>query len=125
MSPLLPWSAQPTYTMELLFGSTAMESVEPTRSCPRVGAFDQGMETRLTTIRPGNLSEGSFNAWKGLGPAPPVSSRTTTTSLVATVPLNFRHPKKGSVNRIVARDCRPKERPTFPGGLPPFNRSEL
>src|SRR2546430_9591715 len=65
MSPLLPWSAQPTYTVELLFGSTAIESVEPMRSCPRVGALDHGIETRLTTIRPGNLSDGSFNAWKG------------------------------------------------------------
>src|SRR5438552_16593103 len=96
MSPLLPWSAHPTYTVELLFGSTAMESVDPTRSCPKVGAFDQGIEARLTTIRPGNLSDGSFKAWNGLGPVPPLSSRTTTTSLVATVPLNFRQPKKAT-----------------------------
>src|SRR5439155_160872 len=87
---------QPTYTVELLFGSTAMESVEPIRSCPRVGAFDQGMEMFLTTRRPGNLSDGSFNAWKGLAPVAAVSSRTTTTSVVATVPLNLRQPKKAA-----------------------------
>jgi len=29
---LRPWSAQPTYTVELLLGSTAMERVEPIRS---------------------------------------------------------------------------------------------
>ena len=54
------------------------------------------MEVPLTTIRPGSLSDGSLSAWKGLGPVPPVSSRTTTTSLVAVVPLNLRQPKKAA-----------------------------
>src|SRR5205807_9199458 len=107
MSPLRPRSAQPTYTVELLFGSTAMESVEPIRSCPSVGAFDQGMEMFLTTRRPGNLSDGSFNDWKGIAPGAAVSVRTTTTSLVATVPLNLRQPKKArSEERRVGKEGR-------------------
>src|SRR5438270_1439259 len=96
LAPLLPRSAQPTYTVELLFGSTAIESVEPIRSCPSVGAFDQGMEIFLTTRRPGNLSVGSLNARKGVAPVAAVSSRITTMSLVATVPLNLRQPKKAA-----------------------------
>src|SRR5260370_11880359 len=86
ITPLRPWSAQPTYTVELLLGSTAMDSVEPIRSCPSAGAFDHGIETPLITSRPGKLSDGSFNAWKGFGPSPPLSSPPTTTSLLPEVP---------------------------------------
>src|SRR6266436_6051351 len=96
MSPWLPWSAHPTYTVELLLGSTAIDSVEPIRSCPSVGEFDHGIETALTTSRPGKLSDGSFSAWKGFGSVAPMSSRTTTTSLVAVLPSNLRQPKKAA-----------------------------
>src|SRR5205823_14391241 len=92
MSPLLPLSAQPTYTIELLFGSTAIESVEPIRSCPSAGALDHGMEAFFTTTRPGSLSEGSVSARKGLAPAAAAPSRTTTTSLVAVSPSTLRQP---------------------------------
>src|SRR2546430_16997618 len=112
MSPLLPWSAHPTYTVELLFGSTAMESVDPTRSCPKVGAFDQGIDARLTTIRPSTLSDGSFKAWNGLRPVPPLASRTTKTQLVATEPLNFRHHKKATYRLLSPAMAVRTERPT-------------
>src|SRR5215469_1600303 len=68
MSPLLPLSAQLRYTIELLCGSTAIESVEPIRSCPSVGALDHGIETFFTT----------------------------TTSLVAVLPSNLRQPKNAA-----------------------------
>src|SRR5215469_14018478 len=96
MSPLLPLSAQLRYTIELLCGSTAIESVEPTRSCPRVGALDHGIEAFFTTTRPGNLSEGSVSARKGFAPVAAASSRTTTTSLVAVLPSNLRQPKNAA-----------------------------
>src|SRR5260370_35639985 len=93
ITPLRPWSAHPTFTVEILLGSTAMDSVEPIRSCPSAGAFDHGIETPLITSRPGKLSDGSFNAWKGFGPVAPVSSRTTTTRLLAVLPSHLRRPK--------------------------------
>src|SRR5215472_2552374 len=96
MSPLLPWSAQPTYTVELLFESTAMESVDPILSWPSVGAFDHGIDTFLTTRLPVILSLGSFSAWNGLAPVAAASSRTTTTSLVAVLPSNLRQPKNAA-----------------------------
>src|SRR5437763_802749 len=96
MSPLFPLSAQLTYTIALRFGSTAMESVEPMRSCPKAGALDHGIATFFTTTRPGSLSDGSFNARKGFVPVAAASSRTTTTSLVAVFPSNFLQPKNAA-----------------------------
>jgi hypothetical protein len=60
--------------------------VEPIRWLPRAGAFTQGIVTLVTTRAPGTLSPWSTNAVKGVVPVPQESSRTTTTSMVATEP---------------------------------------
>jgi len=57
----------PTYTVELLFGSTAMESVEPIRSCPNVGAFDQGDRDLLDDQPPGQFVRWIFQSLKRFG----------------------------------------------------------
>src|SRR5438128_5864072 len=85
--------AQARYTLSLSTASTAIDRVEPMRSCPSVGALDQGMVTWVATKRPGRLSDGSPRSRKGLAPAAPLSSRTTTTSLVTSDPAFERQPK--------------------------------
>src|SRR5690348_3002618 len=93
MSPFPTRSAQATYTVSLWSGSTAIESVGPMRSWPRVGAFDQGIVTWVATRRPGRLSDGSTRWRNGAVPVAPLSSRTTTTSLVTFDPTCERQPK--------------------------------
>jgi len=66
-----------------------MDSVDPIRSCPSVGPFDHGMLTPWATKRPGRPSL-PMSAWNVFAAA---SSRTTTTSLVATLPSKLRQPK--------------------------------
>src|SRR5713226_8357318 len=100
MSPLLPWSAQPTYTVELLLGSTAIDSVEPIRSCPSVGEFDQGIATALTTRRPGKLSDGSFSAWKGFGSVDTVSYGTPPELHAVVTRRNFQHEIRAAHARV-------------------------
>src|SRR2546426_12072577 len=93
MSPVPTRSAHARYTLLLWSASTAIDSVEPMRSCPSVGAFDQGMVTWVATRRPGRLSDGSTRARKGVAPVAPLSSRPTTTSLVTSDPAFERQPK--------------------------------
>src|SRR6266849_10768059 len=82
MSPVPTRSAHAWYTLSLWSASTAIDRVDPMRSCPSVGEFDQGMVTRVATRRPGRLSDGSTRSRNGVAPVAPISSRTTTTSLV-------------------------------------------
>src|SRR3954465_8552753 len=53
-------SAQATHTLLLFVRCTARDREEPMRSPPIVGAFDHGMVTPATTLRPGRLSLGSL-----------------------------------------------------------------
>src|SRR5436309_2522617 len=71
-----------TYTVELAFGSTAMDTEPPRRCCPVavVPETMNGNDTPCATRRPGRLSLGSISAVNGLDPAPQRSSPTTTTS---------------------------------------------
>src|SRR5256712_12375759 len=93
MSPVPTRSAHARSTLLLGGASTAIDSVERMRSCPSVGAFDQGMVTWVATRRPGRLSDGSTRSRKGVAPVAPLSSRTTTTSLVTSDPAFERQPK--------------------------------
>src|SRR2546427_11961664 len=93
MSPVPTRSAHARYTLSLWSASTASDSVDPMRSCPSVGAFDQGMVTWVATRRPGRGSDGSTRARHGVAPVAPLSSRTTTTSLVTSDPAFERQPK--------------------------------
>src|SRR5689334_2468531 len=93
MSPVPTRSAQARYTLSLWSGSTAIDKVEPMRSWPSVGALDQGMVTWVATRRPGRWSDGSTRSRNGTGPVAPLSSRTTTTSLVTSDPAVERQPK--------------------------------
>src|SRR2546425_8958107 len=86
MSPVPTRSAHARYTLSLWSASTAIDSVDPMRSCPSVGALDQGMVTPVATRRPGRWSDGSTRSRKGVAPVAPLSSRTTTTSLVTSAP---------------------------------------
>src|SRR2546426_8959552 len=80
-------------TCALPISSTAIDRVEPMRSCPSVGALDQGMVTWVATRRPGRWSEGSTRSRNGVVPVAPLPSRTTTTSLVTSAPAFDRQPK--------------------------------
>src|SRR5207253_10103543 len=82
-----------TLFLSLCIASTAIDSVEPMRSCPSVAAFDQGIVTWVATRRPGRWSDGSSRCRKGVAPVAPLSSRTTTTSLVTSDPVFERQPK--------------------------------
>src|SRR5437016_13155577 len=93
MSPVPTRSAHARYTVSLWSASTAIDRVEPMRSCPSVGAFDQGMVTWVATSRPGRWSDGSTRSRKGVAPVAPLSSRTTTTTLVTFDPVFERQPK--------------------------------
>src|SRR6266480_1615006 len=66
MSPVPTRSAHARYTLSLWSASTAIDSVDPTRSCPSVGALDQGMVTWIATRRPGRWSDGSTRSRKGV-----------------------------------------------------------
>src|SRR6267143_4410578 len=94
------------------------------------------MEVRLTTRRPGSLSAGSLSDRKGLGPVPPASSRTTTTSLVAALPSNLRQPKKAAYTVLSAATAGRTEGPSCPAVLrdsmekdlkvaPPFRETSI
>src|SRR5438034_6804790 len=69
------------------------------RSCPSVGALDQGMVTPVATRRPGRWSDGSTRSRNGVAPVAPLSSRTTTTSLVTSAPAFERQPKYATYTR--------------------------
>src|SRR5436853_7382508 len=66
MSPVPTRSAHARYTLSLCSASTAIDSVEPMRSCPSVAAFDQGIVTWVATRRPGRWSDGSSRCRKGV-----------------------------------------------------------
>src|SRR4051794_11097367 len=72
-----------------LLGSTARDKVEPMRWLPSAGPLTHGIETPVTTRMPAMPSPGSTNAVNGLLPTPQVSSRTTTTSIVANEPFQL------------------------------------
>src|SRR5881398_1339048 len=93
MSPVPARSAHARYTVSLCNGSTAIARVEPMRSCPSVGALDHGMVTWVATSRPGRWSDGSTRFRKGVALVAPLSSRTTTTSLVTVDAVFERQPK--------------------------------
>src|SRR2546421_12615892 len=49
-STLFPYTTLFRSTLSLWSASTAIDSVDPMRSCPSVGALDQGMVTWVATI---------------------------------------------------------------------------
>src|SRR2546430_11940018 len=51
LSPVPTRSAHARYTLSLWSASTAIDRVDPMRSCPSVGALDQGMVTWVATRR--------------------------------------------------------------------------
>src|SRR2546427_376081 len=52
------------------------------RSCPSVGALDQGMVTWVPTRRPGRWSEGSSKSRKDVVPVAPMSERDACSLMV-------------------------------------------
>src|SRR5256885_12946599 len=80
MSPVPTRSAHARYTVSLWSASTAIDRVEPMRSCPSVGALDQGMVTWVATRRPGRWSEGSTRSRNGAAPVAPLSRSEEHTS---------------------------------------------